>query len=116
MDPGFASVKIYGTFEGVQSAKEFLAFEVNKVSPEASEEIKAAPGPMIPGATGDAVASASQLAPLNAPVVTPGTGPSAAEAAAAVPGVPRPWDAVVVPVSMVGWLKGRNGAMVREIQ
>mmetsp|Transcript_40891 Transcript_40891/g.117467 ORF Transcript_40891/g.117467 Transcript_40891/m.117467 type:complete len:304 (-) Transcript_40891:11-922(-) len=35
----FAIVRVYGTFEGVENAKEFLAYELSKVSPEAAAEI-----------------------------------------------------------------------------
>merc|ERR1719507_2240545 len=39
-DQGFATIKIYGTYDGVQHAKELIAFELSKVSPEAAAEIR----------------------------------------------------------------------------
>mmetsp|Transcript_74826 Transcript_74826/g.242967 ORF Transcript_74826/g.242967 Transcript_74826/m.242967 type:complete len:210 (+) Transcript_74826:65-694(+) len=38
-NPEFAVVKIYGTYDGVQNAKELVAHELSKVSPEAAAEI-----------------------------------------------------------------------------
>lgn len=38
-NPAFAVVKIYGTYEGIQTAKELMAFELAKVDPAAAQAI-----------------------------------------------------------------------------
>jgi len=40
-----ASVKIYGTLEGVECAKEMIAYEISKVSPDAAAEINGGVAP-----------------------------------------------------------------------
>merc|ERR1719210_2412762 len=69
-----ATIKIYGTDEGIRSAKALIAYEVNKISPEMAYRMRGAPG--FVGAS----------------------------------------DTLVIPNNCVGWLKGRQGAMVQDIE
>jgi len=167
---GYATVKIFGTLDGIQQAKTLIAAELSKVSPEAAAQIAGgavpAPAPAAPPP------QASPLAPLNASsqdsnaaalraallamvggasnaqsqglgdLVSLLGGAAAAAAAGAPPPAlapvprvleprvlepPRPQPAVQfldpsevesvrIPNSCVGWLKGRAGAMIREIE
>eukprot|EP00928_Gymnodinium_smaydae_P075988 TRINITY_DN589_c0_g1_i1.p1 TRINITY_DN589_c0_g1~~TRINITY_DN589_c0_g1_i1.p1 ORF type:complete len:979 (-),score=164.69 TRINITY_DN589_c0_g1_i1:140-3076(-) len=87
-DTGMAQVRIYGTAEGTYEARRLIAAELSKVSPET------------------AAAITSDLPP------TPGGGnsyfPNSAGAGEA--------DVLQVPNSCVGWLKGRSGGMIRDIE
>mmetsp|Transcript_19294 Transcript_19294/g.41567 ORF Transcript_19294/g.41567 Transcript_19294/m.41567 type:complete len:762 (-) Transcript_19294:125-2410(-) len=112
---GRALVRIYGTHENVAAAKDFIAHEISKVSPEAGAEINGIPRPMTP-------LTALQLDSL---AVHPGGG-------SGITGVAPPGtsslsssllssgfgqhDSLKIPSSYVGWIKGKQGSMIREIE
>ncbi|CAK0809307.1 unnamed protein product [Prorocentrum cordatum] len=103
-NPTHAFVKVYGTREGVAHAKELIAFEISKVSPETASAI-----------TGQ---SYDNVTPHHA---MPPSGPSASSSAHAAPGgfvgqSDASSGALIIPASYVGWLKGRSGAMIRDIE
>jgi rRNA processing protein Krr1/Pno1 len=99
-NPTLAFVKVYGTHEGVSQAKELIAFEIAKVSPETATAIT--------GQTYDNVTPHHAMAP---------SAPSASSSGhAALGGFSGPAGAIVIPATYVGWVKGRSGAMVRDIE
>lgn len=155
---GYATVKIFGTLDGIQQAKNLIAAELSKVSPEAAAQI-APPGAM-PSAPVEQP-QASPLAPLNdtqdsnalalrAALLSMVGGASSQQipgladlasllggAAATASATPQPVaapqfveqprqpmhildpsevESVRIPNTCVGWLKGRAGAMIREIE
>jgi rRNA processing protein Krr1/Pno1 len=118
---GHALVKIYGTFDGIQEAKRLLAAELHKVSPEAAQQILVTvvstpqndSSSSLGGSFNVGGAGASACAhTAHAPALTHDTGP----ALQPLPVGTGPHDVVRIPNGCVGWLKGRQGAMIRDIE
>uniref|UniRef100_A0A7S4Q537 K Homology domain-containing protein n=1 Tax=Alexandrium monilatum TaxID=311494 RepID=A0A7S4Q537_9DINO len=143
---GYAIVKIFGTVEGILQARELIAAELSKVSPEAAASISSQlqgleglgpeqpPDHPLSGSSNSAAdpqtlrASLMALArssSMHIPGLTDDATLISALAgtpAGAALGIglgnmePQEVEQVRVPNSCVGWLKGRNGAMIREIE
>jgi len=90
---GYATVKIFGTPEGTAQARALVAHELSKIGPDAAAQIAITP-------SGDATGSSSHAS------LDPG---------GTVPDLSLE-DAVCIPNAYVGWLKGRQGGMVRDIE
>mmetsp|Transcript_133799 Transcript_133799/g.373031 ORF Transcript_133799/g.373031 Transcript_133799/m.373031 type:complete len:655 (+) Transcript_133799:410-2374(+) len=99
---GYATVKIFGTAEGVAQARGLVAHELSKIGPEAAAHIARA----LPDAPADA--GAQQV--LSEYLLTGGLAAAAGQAEGAYE------DSVLIPNSYVGWLKGRQGGMIRDIE
>jgi len=139
---GYATVKIFGTVEGILQARELIAAELSKVSPEAAASISSqlqgleGLGPEQPpdhtaALTTDPQALRATLmamarsSALHIPGLTDdanlisalaGTPAGAALGIGMGSNEPQEVEQVRVPNTCVGWLKGRNGAMIREIE
>ncbi|CAK0809306.1 unnamed protein product [Prorocentrum cordatum] len=111
VEPGTAMINVFGTREGVAHAKELLAFEISKVSPDTAAEINSASVAQL---------SAGLLPPGSELLATGGAPPpTEAPSLRLLPheqDVPSQFSSIVIPASYVGWLKGRQGAMVRDIE
>mmetsp|Transcript_32173 Transcript_32173/g.63398 ORF Transcript_32173/g.63398 Transcript_32173/m.63398 type:complete len:758 (+) Transcript_32173:48-2321(+) len=157
---GYATVKIFGTLDGIQQAKTLIAAELSKVSPEAAAQISPGALPSVPveqppqakplpplidtqdsnalalraalsalvgGASNLQTQGLADLASLLGGAAAASTAPPPVAAAAAPQFVqpprqpvqmldPSEVESVRIPNSCVGWLKGRAGAMIREIE
>ncbi|CAK0809311.1 unnamed protein product [Prorocentrum cordatum] len=111
VEPGTAMINVFGTREGVAHAKDLLAFEISKVSPDTAAEINSASVAQL---------SAGLLPPGSELLATGGAPPpTEAPSLRLLPheqDVPSQFSSIVIPASYVGWLKGRQGAMVRDIE
>uniref|UniRef100_A0A7S1LCZ0 K Homology domain-containing protein n=1 Tax=Alexandrium catenella TaxID=2925 RepID=A0A7S1LCZ0_ALECA len=146
---GYATVKIFGTVEGILQARELIAAELSKVSPEAAGSISSqlqnleglhpeqppdhsmvlssssSSSAADPQALRAALMAMARSSSLHIPGLTDDAtllGALAGTPAGAALGIglgnlePQEVEQVRVPNSCVGWLKGRNGAMIREIE
>eukprot|EP00421_Protoceratium_reticulatum_P023688 CAMPEP_0168470484 /NCGR_PEP_ID=MMETSP0228-20121227/58752_1 /TAXON_ID=133427 /ORGANISM="Protoceratium reticulatum, Strain CCCM 535 (=CCMP 1889)" /LENGTH=743 /DNA_ID=CAMNT_0008486287 /DNA_START=17 /DNA_END=2248 /DNA_ORIENTATION=- len=140
---GYATVKVFGTLEGIQLARELIAGELGKVSPEAAAHVT---GQMSAGvmAQQDAQSQAA-FDPNHAEVLRAAIMAMASAGGLQIPGLaeaasmlgaassapsmsmlgaaqplatldPSEVESVRIPNTCVGWLKGRQGAMIREIE
>jgi len=120
---GYATVKIFGTFECSQQARALIAHELSKIGPTAAAQV-GTPMASAAGAAGTAVANGlAQLGGLNeylagavAAAAAGGTtveGGSTAVAAGSADSAED--ECVCIPSPYVGWLKGRQGGTIRDI-
>lgn len=105
--PGQAIIRIYGTHEGVAAAKDLVAFELSKVGPEAAAEISAAQ-----------VAAPFSRQGFGAPAPAPSSsyGSHGSHGSRGTGQSGGMYDSLPIPCSYVGWIKGKQGAMVRNIE
>jgi len=138
-DQGYSRAMVYGTEEAVLAAKQIIQGELARVM----ERDRAVPGSasssLVPAQPANqskdaltllttllgAVSAAGGGAPAqtntlgDALSLLSGAGAAGATASAPLPldpGDTGEWDTVQIPNSCVGWLKGRQGAMIREIE
>jgi len=143
-DMGYSRAMVYGPDEAVMAAKQIIQNELSRVMERdrgpGSASSLAVPQ-QAPNTAKDALtllttllaaaSAAGGSTPAQSTVLTDalsllsGAGgtagaaasaPPPAAAAPAEPGDTGEWDTVQIPNSCVGWLKGRQGAMIREIE
>mmetsp|Transcript_143706 Transcript_143706/g.358220 ORF Transcript_143706/g.358220 Transcript_143706/m.358220 type:complete len:757 (+) Transcript_143706:146-2416(+) len=110
IDVGRAVIKVYGTYEGVQTAKDLIAFEISKVSPEAAAEITGGVPPVGPSGYPSAAVTNSDMSMFSQ---HPG---SSSYSSAPIDQDGGTYNSLSMPSSYVGWIKGKQGAMVRDIE
>mmetsp|Transcript_48858 Transcript_48858/g.130783 ORF Transcript_48858/g.130783 Transcript_48858/m.130783 type:complete len:632 (-) Transcript_48858:120-2015(-) len=142
-DMGYSRAMVYGPDEAVLAAKQIIQSELSRVMERdravpgsASTALVPAPQPQNPqrdaltllttllaaasAAGGSTPAQTNVLGDALSLLSGAGVAGAAASAAPAVmplePGDTGEWDTVHIPNSCVGWLKGRQGAMIREIE
>jgi len=104
---GYATVKIFGTPEGVAQARSLVANELSKIGPEAAAHIaRAIPESATPESTHAALTEYLLGGSLEGALggMSGGNVDVAEE------------DSVLIPNAYVGWLKGRQGGMIRDIE
>uniref|UniRef100_A0A7S4R5U7 K Homology domain-containing protein n=1 Tax=Alexandrium monilatum TaxID=311494 RepID=A0A7S4R5U7_9DINO len=142
-DLGYSRAMVYGPDEAVVAAKQVIQSELARVmerdgatpGPAGAALATAQPGDpakdaltllttllaAASAAGGNTAAQNTVLADALGLLAAAGTAgaPASAPAVSAVPlepGDTGEWDTVQIPNSCVGWLKGRQGAMIREIE
>lgn len=107
----FAVVKIYGTFEGVENAKELMAFELSKVSPEAAAEITGQVYNTYP-----AKSAQSSQPPMMSPPAMAAPAAMQAFAAPAMQAMPAPGTDLAGVLGALAGALGGGGAMAQPMQ
>lgn len=99
-DKGYAVVRLFGMHDGIRDARRLIAAELSKVSPETAKVVSGDLPPLDPSTVGlSALSRSGPLPTASVPVAMDGS-----------------TDHVHIPNSCVGWLKGRQGAMLRDIE
>jgi len=111
VEVGRAVIKVFGTHEGVQVAKDLIAFEISKVSPEAASEITGGVPPVGPSGYPSAAVSNSDMS-----MFTQSAGSSSYSSQQIMDQDGGSYNSLSMPSSYVGWIKGKQGAMVRDIE
>merc|ERR1711884_516014 len=91
-EQGFATITIFGTNEGILEARRLIANELSKVGPEAAAHIANETQNRLVGQAG----GTQDLPPQSV---------GSDEC-----------DTITIPLAYIGWLKGKNGGALRELE